>query len=336
MHGTDSANNGGVNTDGLLTPPAARENANDAEEVAEGAWRQATLFLRRKRYIESYYKMRAEASPSLKVFEPTISSKIAKFYVSLFAAQRRIFLILIVLLLGYIIIIHFALRHRGVRFSTFTELDLIGIAIIYAIAGALFWMVLHPRQEGLAMARLFNIVYSLEKKPIQWPNSRFRWQIARRLEVIARKVERIPLTSRGLAPTVKSEALRMSRAKAQAIRQLELWAIRPMAFTFTDLVQRLTSDLCKMVDDRWYDLPEADDFRIERSKWFFALQIGGVVLIIGATIALAAFAAKLGSAASILVVILPALAVALLNNIGISTSVIDRYIQTGSKIVPSK
>jgi hypothetical protein len=321
MHETDPVNNEG--------------GAEGTAETPKHRYKPLSFpFLRSKDQLRANYKERAAASPSLRVFEPTISSKITAFSVPLFAAQRRVFLILIALFVAYILIISFTIGLGNI--TRFYEFYLTGAAIIYVIFFALLWMVLRSRQEGLAMLYLFSTTCFLEANPTQWPNSKFRWRIARRLEAIARRIERIPLASRALALTVKSEALKMGRTKAQAIRQLELWAIRPMAFTFTDLVEQLTSDLCKMVDDRWYDLPEADDFGVKPSKWFYIVRLGGAVLIIGVTIVLITFATKLGSAASILAVILPALAVALLNSAGISTSVIDRYIQTGSRMTPSK
>jgi len=109
-----------------------------------------------------------------------------------------------------------------------------------------------------------------------------------------------------------------------------------MAFTFTDLVHLLVLDLNLMVENRWYDLPEANGFKPQRPRWLFILTIGMAILIIGAAIFVVAFAAKTGPVASIIGLILAAIALALLNSAGVSTSLIDQYLQTGSKIIPGK
>lgn len=79
MYGTDPVNNEGVNAGRLLKAPSA-EKGIDAERVAKVAKQRIAPpmgMYRSKKYIKSYYKKQAEASPSLKVFEPAISSKVA-------------------------------------------------------------------------------------------------------------------------------------------------------------------------------------------------------------------------------------------------------------------
>jgi hypothetical protein len=237
----------------------------------------------------------------------------------------------IVYIAGFILV---TLRH--IRTQVLLISVIIAGAFFYVVVLGLFWWVYRSTQEYQAALRLFFTICFLEEKASEWPCSRFRWQVARRLEGVARRVEQIPLASRSLTPSVKQEAFRLSRSKAQAIRKLELWAIRPAAFTFTDLLQQLTSDLGVIVENRWYDLPEEEGFKTERPRWLYVLQISGGILIIGAAIFLTAFAAKIGPAASILTLILFAVAIGLLNSAGISTGVIDRYIQTGSKVMSGK
>lgn len=100
--------------------------------------------------------------------------------------------------------------------------------------------------------------------------------------------------------------------------------MRPMAFTFTDLIHQLTLDLNLMIEGQWYNLPEASDVNIKRPRWLFALTISAAIIIIGAAIFLVAFAAKTSPAASIVGLILAAVSLALFNSIGIPVGLIDQ------------
>jgi hypothetical protein len=115
---------------------------------------------------------------------------------------------------------------------------------------------------------------------------------------------------------------------------MELWTIRPMAFTFTDLAYQLTLDLSIMIDGRWYDLPEGDEFAFENPRRTFILKIGGAVAIVVVIVLLAVLARKIGSGYSVLILILAPLAARLLSSAGIPIGVINQYMQTTSKIVP--
>jgi hypothetical protein len=288
-----------------------------------------------KSFIKSYIRIEAEASPSLSALQPDISIKVSDASIAINRTFRRYGLILLAVYLVYATLTVLGAA-RQVNPDAIFIFVIIGGAFMAVLAFAFRWKVARSTAEYQVITRFFFAICFLERNAIRWQDSRFRWHVAKRMEYIARKVEQIPLASRSLAPNVRKEAFRLGMAKAQAIRQLELWAVRPMAFTFTDLAHQLVSDLNLMVENRWYDLPEANDFKVQRPRWFFILTIGAAVIIIGAAIFLVAYAAKTGPVASVIGLILVAIALALLNNVGISTSLIDQYLQTGSKVIPGK
>jgi hypothetical protein len=290
-------------------------------------------YLMPKDIIRSYFRKKADDSPSLQTLGAAAISEVADFEIARDVRLRHIFggwLGLFAIYSGALILIGFY-----VSSPVFTTIYTVGAILTYAILLGLIWQMYRTTQENLAVTRLFFIIHFLDKNEGKWPSSKFRWQVARRLEKIARNIEQIPLASKSLTSSVKQEAFKLSRSKAQAIRSLELWAIRPMASTREDLLRRLTADLDVIAKNRWYDLPEEEAGLIERPRWLYVLQIIGAILIIGGAISLTAFAAKLGPASSILTLVLLALAIGLLNSAGISTGVIDRYVQTGSKVMSS-
>lgn len=286
-------------------------------------------------FIRTYFQMEVETSQSLQALGPDIGLKVANSDARVNSVFRSNSIIIVTTYLIYA-----AIALWGVWTQTdlnwVLSFTIAGGALLAAVFLLLRWRANRLTTEDLATVILFFTITILENNAASWPDSSFRWQIARRIERIARRVELIPLAAKSLAPDIKEETLRLGRAKAQAIRQLELWVIRPMAFTFTDLICQLTSDLNLMVEGRWHDLPEANGFKIERPKWVLALIIGAAVIVAGGAIFLVAFAAKTSPAASIIGLILAGAALALLNNVGISTGLIDQYLQTGSKIISSK
>ena len=286
-------------------------------------------------FTRRYFQAEAEASPSLRELGADVSAKVANADIALNRLIRRnlyIYFLAYVIYVGVIALV----ASRNLDPIALSISTVIGAVIFVALIIGLRLRLIRSSAEYYAIIKLFFFVSFLERNAAEWSDSRFRWRVVERLERIARKVEQIPLASRSVAPDVKEETLRLSRSKAQAIRQLELWAIRPAGFIFTDLVHQLVLDLKLIAESRWYDLPEASDFKIIRSRWIFILRIGSAAIIIGGAIFLLAFAAKAGPAVSIIGLILLGIALALLNSAGISTTVIDQYLQTGSKVISRK
>lgn len=279
--------------------------------------------------------MEVETSPSLQALGPDIGLKVAKSDAHLNHAFRRNIVILLVAYIIYATIVVLSVQKHA-NFNWIFGFIIGGGVLVVALVLGLRWKAGRLTTEDSAILHLFFVIAVLENSAAYWSNSGFRWHIAKRIEQIARRIELIPLAAKSLAPDIEEETIKLGRAKAQAIRQLEFWTIRPMAFTFTDLIHQLTLDLSLMIEGRWHDLPEASGFKIERPRWLLVMIIGTAIIIIGGAIFLVAFAAKTSPAASIVGLILAGAALALLNNAGIPTGLIDQYLQTGSKIVPNK
>jgi hypothetical protein len=185
--------------------------------------------------------------------------------------------------------------------------------------------------ELLAIRRLFMVIRNLEKNRNFWDDSAFRKRIAEGIDRVAVAVERIPLAYGRIAPEVRRELFIASRSKAQAIRHLELYVIMTDSTGFTDLIDRLISDLCLLAKGRWYHLPEGEN-HISMSRTLIVIHIVGVVLLGGGVITIVVFAQELGVVAPILVTILSAVALALLNRIGLPVTTIQKYTDAASKI----
>lgn len=182
------------------------------------------------------------------------------------------------------------------------------------------WWKVRRLYEQRAIIRLFRDIRWLETTSEDWHSSSFRWRFARSLEALAKSIERIPLASRGIASSVRHETLRVSRTKAQAIRELEFMVIRPESLTAPDLLERLTNDLKILADGRWYALPDGHESDPERPRWIIFTQVSASILIIGAAIFFATIAAKLGPVYSIVAALLLGAGVVLLNGSGLSTA----------------
>jgi hypothetical protein len=285
-------------------------------------------------FIMHSFLTEAERCPSLRVLEQGVIIKVADSRIAVNNMIRRS---VIVYIFAYVAFIIGLAKVGGTHSQTADEIYAIsGILVLNAIIQWLRLRIQRSSAEQEATLQLFSAVTLLERDAALWPESKFRWQVAKHLEEVSRRVEKIPLASPSLAPSIKNEAFRLSAAKAQAIRNLELWAIRPMELTYTDLVYQLTCDLVLMAEGKWFELPEADGFVIRRSKLVPALQITGATALIGAAIALIVFLPKAEAAASIGALILVSAAMPLLNSAGISTTLINQSLQAGSKVISGK
>jgi hypothetical protein len=280
------------------------------------------------------YKERIYASPSLKGRQSELTPAIIEIVRCMGVAYRYI-------AIGGLVVPGFILAILAIAFSkdssTFYYAANLEILLVYGTSRISLYMILRKRQEGMAAILLLEAILVMESRADDWRNTAFRWGLAQQLERIALAVERIPLGLRSLAPDVKSEVFRKSSAKAQAIRELELWAIQPQELTFTDLLGRLTFNLCIITESRWYDLPEsARGLKVRRSWWPIAIRIGGVIMLVGAIIAVAGYAKVLGGTAPLLSLVCASVIAGILNSAGLSASLIDQYVKTGQEIASNK
>jgi integrase len=125
----------------------------------------------------------------------------------------------------------------------------------------------------------------------------------------------------------------MSGAKALALRELELLAIRPGPSAYGDLLKQLIDGLLIMSEGRWYDLPEAE-YERQTSRHVRALQIGVAFIAFAGAVTLLSFIPKLGAAASASATALVAIAVAFAHSAGPwVASVTVGYTTSGKRIV---
>lgn len=126
--------------------------------------------------------------------------------------------------------------------------------------------------EHYAAASLLAAIQELDRNSAHWKMSRLRWHVAAHLEGAAKAVERIPLGLKGVGAGVRLEALRVSKARAHAMRQLEIRAVQPDEFSCLDMTERLTNDFRTIVEGRWYALPEAQ-YEYHSPRWLLSIRI---------------------------------------------------------------
>lgn len=187
--------------------------------------------------------------------------------------------------------------------------------------------------EFRAASVLLSTLHALESQPARWrTNTDFRWSLIANLESIALAVENIPLAYLSGAPHVRGRAAELARAKADAVRELQLWVLRPEHFTYTDLAQRLANALRTIVDGRWYELPEAYAAPSPSNRILRFVVSSASVLVIASVLILVVLSPKLGPVVSVAVPILSVMSIALLNVAGLPVTVLGQYAEIGAKL----
>lgn len=153
------------------------------------------------------------------------------------------------------------------------------------------------------------------------------------LEGTAREVERIPLASGAVARSVRQDVLKISRAKGQAMRQLEMLVIQPKSFTLIELVEQLKDDLLILVKGRWYDLPEAARPELEISRWRSAVPLGIGATLIAGVIAIGILANGNRVFYAVAVTLL-SLTEAILHSPGARAAILERFARAGADPTP--
>jgi hypothetical protein len=206
-----------------------------------------------KRYIRSYFSRSIIDCPTLGRLEPDVIQDIANGQIKWARELQSHLFALVVVFVAFIGWASDLNPHSKYYASELLAL-LAGLAVMEA---ALFVLIMRGPGESRATVALFLIIRELELNADLWPNPDFRNHISTHLDAAARYVGAIPLRFRGLSPNVRRDLRAKARRKAQAVRDLELWAMQPGPFTFTDLVDRLAADLRTLARGRWYELPEA-------------------------------------------------------------------------------
>jgi len=211
----------------------------------------------------------------------------------------------------------------------------VGAVVVLVLERALLVSARRPRYERSAADKLFVIIRELNQNIDHCNLSSFRWHIAVHLEEAAKAIERIPLTLKKVAPGVRREVFKLSRSKAEAMRQLEMWVIRPQESTLAAINARLADDLCTLTDGRWYDLPEAE-YGHRVSTWLVVVEILGAIIAIGSALTVIGLASRLGPVAAVLSTVLAAVGVYLLNVAGLPIGILERYVEAGERVASDK
>jgi hypothetical protein len=123
----------------------------------------------------------------------------------------------------------------------------------------------------------------------------------------------------------------VSRAKAAAFRKLEASIIIPKSLTMTELIDRLKSDLCSLMANKWYELPEDQSAERVRPRWVPVIQISVSVLIIGLAILIPTFVGTAEPLYAPVTALLISLGLALLNIAGLSNGYLSDILKPDGK-----
>jgi hypothetical protein len=190
----------------------------------------------------------------------------------------------------------------------------------------------HGQRREEASWQLFTAIRTVETNAKHWHSPSTVKYLTWQLESIAKAVERIPLQFKWLPPVIRRDAALIGRRKAQAIRELERWALMPGPFTYTDLLHRLTQDLCLVIDGRWYDLPEAKWER-QKPRWMIFAQVFVGILFFTGTLAIVEWSGKFGRTGTLLASLLLTIATGFISNSGLSLKIVEGSAEVGSKLL---
>jgi hypothetical protein len=285
------------------------------------------------RYIREFYLRESLRSPSLKNIDREVISTLARNDVVRMNGRRLITGPCIVLyVIGYWTYLSILSHLTSDPIKTIASAMVWIWFIVQAIA-----LSMYERRDGErdAADRFFVAIIFLEQNEDIWGATKFRWEYAARIERMARAVQRIPLSLRRVAPSVRAEFFTISQTRAQATRELESMVIKPGPNTFPELITRLGADLCALIEGRWYDLPAAK-YVPQISRLRITIQIVGAAITFTGAIAAITFTSKIGAAAPIVATIFVAMTAALLNFSGIPIATLDKYMQSASNVTSNK
>ena len=172
------------------------------------------------------------------------------------------------------------------------------------------------------VVNLYIAIEELEKDPTRWERPRDRAHACGHIESAARALEAMPKAARVQNdPIAGGNLARAAARKAAALRWIKVWILRPQELTYTDTLAALAHTLRLVIDDQWYDLPEAEPVAATAlGRWQRrGLMAIGALLLAGIGI-LVVFSAHLGSAGPVITWVAGILVVGVLAKLGISPS----------------
>lgn len=277
-------------------------------------------------YVTRFYEQQIAESSSLAAVPPETVLRLTINDLNRIRRDRRNLIVfaLVCILFLYVITI-------GINIYGF----IVAVLIFLGIERALLWRARHGYYMERSADLLFLVIRELERNSKYWGTVDYRRSHAADLEVVAKYLERIPFEMKGLASSTRRSLLKTSRAKAQAMRNLQLRAIKPQGFTCSDMVERLARDMCTILEGQWYDLPE-EPYERQISRWSVVLQFAIAFILFGVAVALVGFFSRLGPTASVVATACTAIALYILDKIGISAGITGRYARIGDEIISDK
>jgi hypothetical protein len=168
---------------------------------------------------------------------------------------------------------------------------------------------------------LTQAIAVIEAHPENWKDLTSRGRINKELERVARSYARLPYQLRGGDPHTLTLLGDWGLEMAASVRDLKQWVAHPSAFTYTDLLHRLSVDLNSALDGRWSEIPRtkpSEDSKAgsprQRAAW---LALGATLLALTIAI-LVAYSSKLGVGGPFVVSLFGALGLMAITRGGIS------------------
>jgi hypothetical protein len=105
---------------------------------------------------------------------------------------------------------------------------------------------------------LMRLMVDIESNVDKWDVFHFRVSVVRKLEEVARRLERIPTSSGASDPYVLSQLTDRAAECAASMRQLQVQVAMSTTDTWDNLSKDLSDRLLLLADGRWHELPRAD------------------------------------------------------------------------------
>lgn len=273
-----------------------------------------------------WFRRGLRCSPSLQALEDRCSGMLSDNFVRLLQlVTYRMPVFLFAALLLYLVLLAGVLletvnaaplglsdsAYRGALFGT--------VAILYLAEIMAIRRILLVGNEWSVAWRLVRVIRLLESRPDCWRDLSFRRRVNRQLEGVSRALERLPAGMGISRIELRRELVTLARSKAEGIGELQRWVAQPGPFTFTDLLERLTSDLELVVAGRWFELPDsAHPLTVHASRTRRAAVAALAATLMLGTIAVIGFGSQFGPATTALSTTLGMATIAVLGRLGVS------------------
>lgn len=208
------------------------------------------------------------------------------------------------------------------------------MTVVLLTAGVWYisWVLRHQVWEQL-LIRLLRLCVVLERNPEKWPWPHFKTSVNLELERVARLIDRYP-TNLETTDALSSGVVGATAAGVAAkFREYKVWVAQPGPFTYTDLIEELTTALYAFASDSWHELPRAVP-QIDKTATRLARFVWAIVFValVGLLIAIAIFQSNLGAVGSIGASLVAVLIVFVLGKLGVTLSTLQQQAEVAAKL----